>query len=639
MKGIMEDHDLLREYVQRRSEQAFAELVARYLDLVYSAARRVVGEANLAQDVAQTVFIQLARKAKTLPGDVVLPAWLHRHTHYAACNALRSERRQREHADLAMEMNALNSDEDSLWQRVAPLLDEAMNCLGRRDHEAVVLRFFERRSLREVGVALGMSDDAAQKRVSRALERLREHFAEHGIRVTSALLVSALGTQAVQAAPAGLASVITAASFAGASSAGATALTLKLIETVAMTKLKTAAVAAIAVAAVSIPIVVQQQTNQRLRQEVSLLREQRVAAAPARIGSRGLAGAQVVPTNAPAKVFDWQTVESADYKAYIANLRAIGCPEETLRDIIRADVKKLFDARARAQMPKNQRFEYWKPGSSIASLVNDDFVSRQRDLAVEKHLLLRQLLGTDVSNEPDLTPGLHVFDTVLDFMTPEKRSQVLEVQLLNLGRLAAASDQNSFASAQSEKEQLLKAFLTPEEKFEYDVRLSPTALSLQGRLGGFTPTEQEFREMVRLQKQFEDSFGSSSQGAPGSEAAERRAAAQKELENQTRNLLGEERHHEYMHEQNWAGSSLRQVAQDFNIPKETAFKVFDLTDAAKEAAERIRTDALRSDVQKQAALDAIRAETERAVGGIIGPQALEAYINRGSALRNLNQLK
>lgn len=631
----MEDHDLLREYVQRQSEQAFAELVARYLDLVYSAAKRVVGEAHLAQDVAQTVFMLLARKAQALPRDVVLAAWLHRHTHYAACNALRSERRQREHADLAMEMNALNSQEESLWQRMAPRLDEAMNCLGQRDHEAVVLRFFEKRSLREVGAALGMSDDAAQKRISRALERLRAHFAQRGIGVTSALLVSTLCTQAVQTAPAGLASVIAAASFAGASSAGATVLTFKLIETVAMTKLKTAAVAAVALAAVSIPIVVQQQTNNHLREEVNVLRQQRLAVAAPRVENRSVTGVQALPTNAPAKVFDWQTVESSDYKTYIANLRAIGCPEETLRDIIRADVKKLFDARARAQMPKTERFEYWKPGSSIASLVNDDFVTRQRDLAVEKHLLLRQLLGTDVSNEPDLTAGLHVFDTVLDFMTAEKRSQVLEVQLLNLGRLAAASDQNSFANAQSEKEQLLNAILTPEEKFEYDVRLSPTALSLQARMGGFAPTEQEFREMVRLQKQFEDTYGATA----GSEAQERRAAAQRELEAQTRNLLGEDRYREYTHEQNWAGSSLRQIAQDFNIPKETAFKVFDLTNAAKEAAERIRTDDQRPDTQKQAALDAIRAEAERAISGLIGPQALQAYVNRGSALRNLSQLR
>jgi hypothetical protein len=174
-----------------------------------------------------------------------------------------------------------------------------------------------------------------------------------------------------------------------------------------MTKLKIATVTAIAVA-VFILIVLQQHKNHRLRREISLLREQNLPAATARIESQGLPMPQTITTKPPARVFDWQTLESADYRTYIANLRAIGCPEETLRDIIRADVKKLFDARLRAQMPGNQRFEYWKPGTSIASLVNDDFVNRQKDLAMQKHVLLKQLLGTDPSTEPDVTAGLHV---------------------------------------------------------------------------------------------------------------------------------------------------------------------------------------------------------------------------------------
>ena len=111
------------------------------------------------------------------------------------------------------------------------------------------------------------------------------------------------------------------------------------------------------------------------------------------------------------------------------------------------------------------------------------------------------------------------------------------------------------------------------------------------------------------------------------------------METQTRSLLGDERYREYVNEQNWSGSSLRKVARDFNIPKETAFKVFDLTDTAKDAAERMRRDALRSDAQKQAALDAIRAETETTAGAVIGPDALQAYVKRGSAIKNLNRLK
>ncbi len=633
----MEDHDLLREYAERRSERAFTELVAQHLDLVYSAALRVVGEAHLAQDVAQSVFIHLARKARTLPKEIVLSAWLHRHTHYAACNALRAERRQREHATAAMELNTLQPDNDGLWRQVAPLLEEAMGQLGRKDHEAVVLRFFENKSLRDVGQALGLSDDAAQKRVSRALEKLRAHFARRGIKLSSALLVSIIGGHAVQAAPVGLASSVVAASVAATSGVAAAGLTLKLVEILAMTKLKTTAVTAIALAAVSIPIVLQYQANSRLRQENLALRQQRPS--PTGLASRSVPRPPAAPASSPAKRFDWRTVESSDYRAYVANLRAIGCPEETLRDIIRADVKKLFDERVRAQMPGTNRYEYWKPGSSITSLVNDEFVTRQKDLAMEKHLLLQELLGPGAAAEPDLSPGLHVFDTVLGFMPSEKRSQVLEVELLSVGRLVAADSQGSVAKALTEQEQLLNTILTPEEKFEYDVRLSPSAVSLQNRLGGFALSEQEFRDLVRLQKQYDDAYGPFSQGASGSDAAERRAAAQKELEDQTRDLLGETRYREYKNEQNWNGSSLRRVAEEYNIPKDSAFKVFDITDAAKEQASRVRADALLSDPQKQVALDAIRAEAEKTVGQVIGPNALQAYINGGTALKNLNKLR
>jgi len=88
--------------------------------------------------------------------------------------------------------------------------------------------------------------------------------------------------------------------------------------------------------------------------------------------------------SAPAKVFDWRTVESTDYRAYIANLRAIGCPEETIRDIIRADVNKLFESRARSQSPGTNRFEYWKPGNAVTNLVNPEFLKQQAELALEK---------------------------------------------------------------------------------------------------------------------------------------------------------------------------------------------------------------------------------------------------------------
>src|SRR5438552_8160305 len=159
---MTDDEQLLRRYADDRSECAFGELVARYIDLVYSAALRVVnGDAHFAQDVTQTVFIDLARKARSLPSGVVLAGWLHRHTSYAAATAVRTERRRRTREQTAMEMRALDDDTEPPWERIAPHLDEGLNELNSLDRHALVLRFLKRQDFRAVGSALGMSEDSA----------------------------------------------------------------------------------------------------------------------------------------------------------------------------------------------------------------------------------------------------------------------------------------------------------------------------------------------------------------------------------------------------------------------------------------------------------------------------------------------
>ncbi len=222
---------LLRAYAERGDEAAFRELVARYIDLVHSVAvRRVGGDVEAARDVTQSVFIDLARKARSLRGEVMLGGWLHRHTGFVAASVARAERRRQAREQQAAEMNTLHPTHDPTWQQLAPVLDETIDALDAADRQAILLRFFEQRDFRAVGAALGISDDAAQKRVSRAVEKLRTSLARRGVTLSLAALAAFLTAQAVSAAPAGLAVSVSQAALAGAAaSAGIVGGLTKLI--------------------------------------------------------------------------------------------------------------------------------------------------------------------------------------------------------------------------------------------------------------------------------------------------------------------------------------------------------------------------------------------------------------------------
>src|SRR5580765_6384306 len=192
----VDDRQLIDEFVARNSEAAFGALVNRYINLVHSAAARQVHDAQLAQEVTQAVFILLARKIGSLPRRVVLPGWLYRTARFVAARAVRAETRRHRREQEAFEMQQLSSA-DPAWQRVAPLLDDAMEHLGETDRNAIILRFFQDQPLQRVGASLGISEEAARKRVDRSLEKLRGFFGRHGFTITAAALATALGTRAV----------------------------------------------------------------------------------------------------------------------------------------------------------------------------------------------------------------------------------------------------------------------------------------------------------------------------------------------------------------------------------------------------------------------------------------------------------
>lgn len=259
----MDTRQLLAAYVERASEPAFRELVARYFDLVYSTALRTVdGDVHLAQDVAQTVFMDLARRARSLSPAVLLGGWLHRHTCYVAVSMRRLERRRQARERRSMEMSLPPDPPEPDRAHLRRHLDEAINRLGAADRAAIMLRFFENCDLRAVGEALGASEDAAQKRVSRALGKLQVALKRRGVGLSTGALASILAGEAVAAAPAGLATVAAGTALTAAAGVGSGTL-LTLLKIGAMTKLKASIAVAILVAGVATPWVVQHQARQK----------------------------------------------------------------------------------------------------------------------------------------------------------------------------------------------------------------------------------------------------------------------------------------------------------------------------------------------------------------------------------------
>jgi len=237
---MTDDMMLVRRYAEGGSEEDFATLVRRHINLVFSTALRQVHDVHLAEEVTQVVFIILARKAGSLDPKTILPGWLCRTARNAAANALTIQHRRQRREQEAYMQSQVKDDQSSAWMQIEPLLDQAMAQLGEKDHDAVVLRFFEGRSFKNVSEAMGTSEAGAKMRVNRALEKLRKFFAGYGLTFSAAILAGAVSANSVQAAPIGLAASVTVAAIKGTA---VTTSTLTLIETtlkiMAWTKLKT----------------------------------------------------------------------------------------------------------------------------------------------------------------------------------------------------------------------------------------------------------------------------------------------------------------------------------------------------------------------------------------------------------------
>lgn len=340
MSNEPDDSELLRRWTAQRDEAAFGELVRRYVDFVYGCAlRRLAGDAHLAKDVTQLVFCDLARRAGGLEGRAVLGGWLHTSTRFAAAKAVRGEQRRRAREEIAFAMKA-NDDAAVEWERLRPVLDEAIDELGEQDREAVVLRFFEGRSFAEIGARLQLTENTARMRVERALEKLHGRLGRRGIGSTAVALGVALAGNAAMAAPAGLAGVVTTSAVAGTTTAGAAVAWLGIMSA----KLQIGATAII-VAAGGAGYWLQEQDNAALRRAI----------------------AEVQATTPVLAKMEQAKARQTAFAAEVDELRRDDAELAKLRDEV-ASLQKQHAARTDAAKAKTRAGEFLGPGAVLYSL-------------------------------------------------------------------------------------------------------------------------------------------------------------------------------------------------------------------------------------------------------------------------------
>jgi RNA polymerase sigma factor (sigma-70 family) len=291
---------LLRRYTDSRCSAAFRELVEGHAGLVYAAALRITGDSGLAEDVMQSVFAALAAKPQAVRDGCALAGWLHRAASGRAVDAVRTEsrRRQREQ-DVTHMIDSTSSESGGLWDAAAPVIDSALGTLGETDRQLLLLRFWQRQDMRRIGQAFGLSDDAAQKRIGRALQKLRAVLERRGITGTASALSVALMASASAAPPAAAVARISAAALALGQTAPTAAASSFFTNTIAMTtKSKIILTTAAACVAVGAPVYIQQREIQSLREENAALR----AVAPVRKHSVAASdtGSPAVKSGAPA---------------------------------------------------------------------------------------------------------------------------------------------------------------------------------------------------------------------------------------------------------------------------------------------------------------------------------------------------
>lgn len=604
---MREDEQLLRAFVATRSEDAFKRIVADHVDAVYSVATRVLnGDASMAQDIAQTVFTDLVAKAGSIRNGAMLGAWLCRRAFFVASAKVREETRRRLRERESAHMNEPTEVNEARWEEISGVLDESVQALGAADRDAIAFRFFHGWDLKKVGTALGVGEDAAQKRVARALDKLRRRLGKRGFTMSAAGLLTAMSGQSLCAAPAGLTAQVSAAVLSGAS-AGSGWL-VQWLTTMAYLK-SNAAVCGLASLVIFLALFAftHSQPGRSSKQPPS--NEAKVAAYQE--------GTTTNERQGPGSVsFRWSEVEASDYAQFAANLRAIGCPEQTIRDILIGRLHRDYAPRMQA-IWKPEPVAYWKPGKQQSP--SQAQIAAMKKLDAEKWELLKGATGrTADAQEIVDTVYLQVneLDNELAFL-PEERREPARRALQESGvaaRVASARPTSDAREVFPDKLKALESVLTPEELAQYRLRNSPRAQWLRNDIAYFDCTVDEFRALLDLIDQ-------ALVGKPDHLAADRETALA-----HARSLFGELRTREYERVTDYGYLNTRRQADRAGLPPELADQAGQIAYEVRVAVERTATDSALTPEQKRTQIEYLQTQAEQRMRVVLGPSAKPAVI-------------
>ena len=342
---------------------------------------------------------------------------------------------------------------------------------------------------------------------------------------------------------------------------------------------------------------------------------------------------QQVVTNTVVKQMTWETVEASSYLDYIDNLRRIGCPEETIRDIILADVNKLYKTKRREAFNK-KKYEYWK-SNAMSRMVYKEHIEATQELNAERDELLKQL-GIESSLESEISQILNPLEQILGFLPEQKQLAVLKEMQSIKTRVAELSedgelDMVTMQQAGKDMRKSIKGMLSEEEYTNYLLRTSPTAKQMRRQIAGFDPTEDEFLSVFKLNHTFSESYDAEYGVTPDENAEHRdqRKADREQLNEQIRQALGDERYADYERAQDYKFQEIHSSMKKADLGTGEAIQVYDMQKVAQDAALQLRENQTLNEAERRERLLQIRNETESAIQQVVGTEGWEKY-NRPS---------